>query len=312
MRLDGMGGTITVTDQIKKVFDLTEIPITLIIRKYKELFQQNSYIKEVIEVGYDDNNQILTQYKDKYDILCDIRFIVGKWYYKDKITPLTDINFSDWEVIYNRHPDHRDFICKASNDIDKYNLNQTQIVDMSLGLPYSTIDSKIYIDKIYNDTSLPKKFILINNGVDIQHESMRQTKQWDYWRNLIPLLTLPTVQVGSINDKLIENITYDLRGKTDLLQLIYLMKKSTLILCCEGGIMHLAYSIDCNNIVVLRGPSSGPINKYPNQTTIDSFTCDNCWWTTNTWYVNCPLKLDCICMKSISPERVAYTVGNLC
>lgn len=309
-RLDGMGGTITLADQAKKVFDITLELSTLIIRKYSDLFKDNPYIKDIIEVDYQDYKEVLAIYQPQFDLFCDIRFIVGKWYAKPGINIPVNIDDTKWAIIYENHPNHRNKECKRINDIDKYNLNQTQIVDMSLGLSYETIDIDIFTEHPYKK-NIPDKYIIVNNGIDIQHSNLKQTKQWPYWATLIPSLPLPVIQVGTLADTLIGNISVDLRGKTDLLQLVYLLRRATLVICTEGGIMHLAYAAKSPKVIVLRGPSGGPINKYPGHITIDSHTCNNCWWSAPNWHSQCIKKIDNICMKSITPERVLHTVYNI-
>ena len=309
MQLDGMGGTVTITDHVKKIYTIFRVPVTIIIRKYKELFYNNPYIADIIEVGYKDYKEALVTYKDSYDIFCDIRSIVGKWYTKSGIILPFEVDFSKWEVLYNMHPNHRDVACKNSNDIDLYSLNQIQLVNLSLGLFCDTIDSEVFVEKVYGE-SFPDNYILVNNGIDIQHGTIKQTKQWDGWNKLVPLLSLPIIQIGTLMDTLIENVALDLRGKTDLQQLIYVMRRATAIICCEGGIMHLAYAAKCINTFILRGPTCSSIYKYPGQVNIDSYTCSSCWWTVPNWYLECVLKLDCICMRSIIPERVAYIVST--
>ena len=83
------------------------------------------------------------------------------------------------------------------------------------------------------------------------------------------------------------------------------------MLCTEGGMMHVAYALGCENVFVMRGPTRGKLFEYPGQRFIDSYICDICWSSTGDWYINCPEKVDAACMKSISPERVAANIQEV-
>lgn len=311
LRLDGLGGTVTLADQAKKVYQLTGEPVILITRGHENLFLKNPHVKDIINVQKQDWTPCFEHYKDKFDIFCDIRFIVGKWYYNTdyRIPNLREVDWNRWEALYNLFPMLRGPEAKQKHNIDLYDLNQSQIVDMSLGLPFQTIDSFVYAFTPYKK-KLPDKFIVINNGVDTHHGKMLQTKMYPYWEELVHLLPLPVIQTGTISDTLIPNVV-DLRGKTSLLEFIGVLRKATMTICSEGGTMHLAYAAQCKNVIVIRGPSAGPINKYPGHVTIDSQVCTNCWWGTDTWFRKCALDIKNICMRSISPERVAFAAQKM-
>ena len=310
MRLDGLGGTVTLSDQAEKVYQLTGEPVTLITRGYEDLFKDNPHITNIINVGNEDWIKCFKQYLQQFDIFCDIRFIVGKWYFNKGMLPIAETNWYHWEPLYRFFPVMRSQEALALHNLNTYDLNQTQIVDMSLGLPFYTIDCGVFTDSTFKG-NLPKDFILINNGVDTQHKNMRQTKMYPHWDELVPLLPLPVVQVGTQHDVLVKGVTADLRGKTSLLEFISLLRRAKLVLCCEGGTMHLAYAAGSEKVVVMRGPSAGPINKYPGHVAVDSYVCTNCWWSTGDWHCKCALGIDNICMRSISPERVSLVVEQV-
>ena len=295
-RLDGLGGTATVTDQVKKIYDITGMPVTLVIRRYKELFLNNPYVEDVIEVGDKYFKSVTDKYSKQFDIYCDIRCVVGKWYFS---IPDISVDFTKWQVLYDRHPTHRDKYCKEANDVDLLGLNQIQIVDMSLGLPYDTMDVKLYTDyKI----DLPYRFVVVAAGADEVHKGKELTKQWYGWDTLVSLMPKRVVQVGTSYDPYISG-AYDYRGKTSIPELIYVLKKADCVICIEGGIMHLAYAVGAKTIV-LRGPTASDVYRYPNQVCIDSYPCKNCWGTEIDWFKKCPLSLNKVCMQSITPERV--------
>ena len=306
MRLDGLGGTVTLSDQAKKIYQLTGEPVILITRGYEGLFKDNPYVAEIINVGGEDWQKCLSRFVNSFDILGELRFIVGKWHFNRATLPVAETHWRRWEQLYFRFPLLRSPQVSSYHDLDTYDLNQTQILDMSLGLPFSTIECEIYAEEPVK--SLPPQYILVNNGIDTQYKGSRQTKMYPYWDQLYRLLPLPMVQVGTAFDSLIQGVECDLRGKTSLPELTYVLRNATLVLCTEGGIMHLSYAASCKSVVVMRGPSAGPINKYPGHVVVDSYICSNCWWVTSDWFCRCALGIDNVCMRSISPERVAFVV----
>ena len=306
MRLDGLGGTLTLSDQAKKIHEQTGQKVTLITRGYEVIFENNPHIKEVVNVGMRDWKECSLIMRSNYDNLAEIRFGLGKWFspngnyiINQQVYQPDFVAFTD--QLFNQFP-------KNYNQLRGYGLHHIQLTDMTLGLPYDTIDSEIFLDDERFDIS-EDDFILVNNGVDVIHRGMRQTKCWEKWDELVPLLPMKVVQVGTLNDPPIEGVI-DLRGQTNLKQLIYLIKKATSIIVTEGGIMHVAYAVKNPNVVVLGGPTQGPLFEYPGHRWVTSYVCGDCWSTTDDWYARCPKGTDAVCMRSISPQRVAEEVGG--
>lgn len=300
-RLDGLGGTVTLSNHAKKIFEMTGKKSVLIIRNYGQLFKGNPYIKTVIERGSASWDDCIAEAKTQFHTVVEIRFALAKCHQKGK--KVFDQDFSKFESMFDN------FILNF-RDLEEYGLHHVQISDMNMGLPYDTIDCEIYNYDFSLIETLPEQYVVVNNGVDAIHEGLRQTKTWDYWDRLVDLVDLPVVQVGTTHDDPILN-AIDLRGKTNMPQLCGILKSATLVLCCEGGLMHLGYAVGNPNVLVIRGPTRGKLFEYPGQKFVDSYICDNCWSMTRDWYANCPREVDAVCMKSITPERVAYNVSEV-
>jgi len=298
-RLDGLGGTLTLSDQAKKVHDMTGIKPDLIVRSYATAFRDNPHVDNIIEVGNASWGQCLEESLERYDVLGEVRFAPAMWYQKVHVF---DKKFPDSQDIYDAFPhEYRRF--------EKRGLHHVQLTDEYLGLPADQIEMEVFYTEPYLDI-LPEGFLAVSNGVDQQYKNMRQTKTWDGWNELIPMLSMPVVQVGTLHDPRIEGAV-DLRGKTALPELFDVLNRSDGVLCTEGGMMHLAYALSCENVFVMRGPTRGKLFEYPGQNFIDSYICDICWSSTGDWYVNCPQKVNAACMKSISPERVATNIQEV-
>jgi ADP-heptose:LPS heptosyltransferase len=298
-RLDGLGGTVTLSDHAKKIYELTGMKSVPIVRSYAELFSKNPYVDSVETVGYVRWDECLQEMLAKYDCLAEIRFAIGKWHQKDIIFHQ---DFSDLQGIFDKFP-------KDYRDLEQYQMHHVQLTDKILGLSYDTIDSQIYdYDKFQG---LPSKYIVINNGVDAQHRGMKQTKTWDYWNTLVELLEdIEIIQVGTKYDDLIEG-AIDLRNKTTLPQLFSIIKDSSLVICGEGGLMHLAFATNAPNTLVLRGPTTGKLFEYPGHKFIDTYVCGGCWSRTDDWYNRCSKYINKACMNTITPQRVAYQARRI-
>ena len=297
MRLDGLGGTLTLSDQAKKLHETQGEPVTLITRGYEVLFENNPHIKEIINIGMRDWKESSLVFRNNYPNFAEIRFGLGKWFSSNGNCQQ---DFSDFESLFNQFP--IDF-----NQLKKHGLHHVQLTDKTLNLPYDTIDSELFLDDERFEFEIDGDFILVNNGVDVIHRGMRQTKVWERWDELVPLLPLKVVQAGTLNDPPIEGAV-DLRGQTSLKQLVYLIKKAQSIIVTEGGIMHLSYATQNPNVIVLGGPTQGVLFEYPGHKWVTSYVCGDCWSTREDWYVRCPKDIDAICMKTISPHRVAENV----
>lgn len=298
MRLDGLGGTLTLADQAKKLHEMQGEPVTLITRGYEMLFENNPHIKEIINVGMRDWKECSMVFRNSYPDFAEIRFGLGKWFSSNHRNGIKRQDFTDFEGMFNQFP--LDF-----NQLKKYGLHHIQLTDKTLNLPYDTIDTELFLDD--ERFEIDGDFVLVNNGVDVIHKGMRQTKVWERWDELIPLLPMKVVQAGTLNDPPIEGVI-DLRGQTNLKQLVYLIKKARSVVVNEGGIMHTAYAAKQPNVIVLGGPTQGVLFAYPEHTWITSYICGDCWSTREDWYVRCPKDADAICMKTISPHRVVECV----
>jgi ADP-heptose:LPS heptosyltransferase len=298
-RLDGMGGTLTVGDQAKKIFEATGVKPDLIIRGYAELFRDNPYVNNVVEVGHVVWGECLDGMLEKYDTLAEIRFAPAKWHQKNKVW--FDQDFEPVQELFDDFPMHY-------NKLEIHGKHQVQLTDWYLGLPEDTIDMELFFANRFDD--LPEQYIVINNGVDVIHKGMRQTKVWQGWERLVSLLPIPIVQIGTPNDPYVRG-TIDLRGKCQLNQVPYIIEKAIAGVFTEGGMMHLSYAVGHPSVYILRGPTRGKLFEYPGHHMVDSYVCYNCWYSTADWYENCPEGIDAVCMKSITPERVAMRIEEV-
>jgi len=299
-RLDGMGGTITVADQAKKIYDKYGERSTVVVRGYKDLFENNPHIDEVVEVGNVAWGECLNQIVASYETVIEIRFGIPKVHqHGEKRFPDNLNGFSQYFASYPN----------GLLPLESERLHHVQLTDKLLGLPYDTIDMDIFASEVC-EIELPDRYVLFSNGVDKQHRGMKQTKCWNGWESLIELADIDYVQVGTLHDLYCSG-AIDLRGNTSLLQLTTLIKNAAAVVCGEGGMMHLAYACGNTNTLIMRGPTRGALFAYPGQKLVDSYVCEACWGTTEDWYLNCPKGVMSYCMASITPERVAMNLQGV-
>ena len=296
MLLEGLGGTITLTDHVKKVYNKYHEKPNIIIRRYSDLFKNNPYINNIISVGDIQYVTAIEKYKRIYEYFGVIKTGLGKWFGIDQ-------SFEEHQKLFDNMP-------VGTNSLEKYGLNLIQMANLTLDLSNTNIENNVYYLKEVEN--LPPKYLVFSNGVDTWHKGLHQTKCWinTYWEELITMFDIPFIQVGTNYDTYIKG-ALDLRDKTDIPELLYILKRADCIVTTEGGLMHLGAAVNPLKILVLRGPTRGNIFNYPNQINIDSPVCNYCYWDTHLWYQTCPKGINNICMKTITPQRVAINMERV-
>ena len=332
MRLDGMGGTITLLDQATKVHQATGKRVVLITRGFEPLLSHHA-VRKVRNLGGVDWLEATRCLHGSYHAFADIRLAAGKWYGKTLFR-----GTHEFDKYYEWFP-------HGMVEMEKYGKHQVQLADDSLGLPSDTIETFLEVEgEIPKD--IPLSYILVSTGTDRWHQGKYQTKTWPWWNkvewksiksgfpspikdfgdDVSPIkdvgdrspikdfgddvLGLDVIQVGSCFDPPIDG-AIDLRRKTSLLELVGLVRMAEAIVCTEGGLMHLAYSCKHPRAIVLRGPTRGKLFEYPGLHYVDAHVCSPCWSKTSGWAWECPEGIDAACMQSITHERVRYNLEAL-
>ncbi len=118
--------------------------------------------------------------------------------------------------------------------------------------------------------------------------------------------SLAIVQVGMGSNSLLEGVTIDLRGKTNLDEIMILLRKSAVHLDGEGGLVHLRHFLKGGPSVVLFGPTSPEFYGYPENVNLSSGLCPKgCEWMTIDYEKQCPRGFSgCRNSAMIDPETV--------
>ncbi len=109
------------------------------------------------------------------------------------------------------------------------------------------------------------------------------------------------IQIGAPTDPYLKGAR-DARGKYNLRQLAALFRQSRLFLGLEGGLMHLARSVDCRSVIVFGGRHLPFQCGYPcNENVVRQPVCSPCY----RWYT---CEFDRECMDQIQPPEVLEAV----
>ncbi len=174
----------------------------------------------------------------------------------------------------------------------------------------------IYSTNSSLEPEIPKEYILIHSS-SMSAPFAALVKEWNMERNMFEEFAIhfgetinqkhfPLVQIGSEKDPVLSHCI-DLRGKTNISQLISIISKAKLFIGLEGGIMHIARAFDVPQIVIYGGRTMPSETGYYRSNIINLYSdvvCSPCWNTNECGF-------DHKCMKEISPENVFNAIGTL-
>jgi hypothetical protein len=155
-------------------------------------------------------------------------------------------------------------------------------------------------------------YATIHHGADKKMASAtgQQTKTLPVatWRSVVAQLKargFVVVQLGEAHEELVPGVDHDFRGRTSLEHTAYVLKTASVHIDTEGGIVHLARSINTDSVVAF-GPTPPAFFGYPDNVNMAPPVCGNCWWTTDTWSKDCPRGLpNPECMMAHSADALA-------
>lgn len=174
---------------------------------------------------------------------------------------------------------------------------------LSTGLPVS-VDSPLLFCPDETDAAFPEQNGLVDGGYVTVHDGFdegfgkamglsRCTKQLPIgkWQAIIASLRREgwrVVQVGAANEPPLPGVDLDLRGKTSLSQLGFVLKGAAVHLDTEGGIVHVARAVHKRSIVFF-GPTSVTFWGYPQNVNLCSEEYADHWWINSDWMARSPV-----------------------
>lgn len=165
--------------------------------------------------------------------------------------------------------------------------------------------------------NLPEKFITFNTGynrMNLNDPNFLCLKEWplEYWEELISLIDIPCIQIGSgPTCKIAKNSYMNLVNKFTIKQSAEIMRKALFHIDIEGGLSVLNQHLGKKS-VVLFGPTAIQNQGRSFNLNISSNTCEPCYeWGikrkslyTNKNVVRC----NAHCMTDLKPEYVVEQI----
>ena len=162
--------------------------------------------------------------------------------------------------------------------------------------------------------ALPDRYVTIRDGSNPGDLALarslgvqRTTKQLPTakWAEIIGVLRklgLAVVQVGDNSDPPAVDVDIDLRGRTRLSELCFVMKGAVTHIDTEGGLAHFARAVNVPAVVCF-GTTSATFFGYPSNLNLVSAACGRCWYSNATWIAHCPRGTEGpVCTASIDVE----------
>ena len=170
------------------------------------------------------------------------------------------------------------------------------------------IDADPNFESILKNNGLSeKKYITFQRGIAGAGE---YTRLWplENYEEIVKRIKLDypeykLVQLGRMDNKKIEGMDLDLRGKTNFEELKNLLKKAALHIDGDCGMVHFRHSLQGGPSLVFFGPTSPDFIGYPENVNLRGEGCPNfCEWINNSWQDKCLAGFDSLpCMAS--PEK---------
>ncbi len=161
--------------------------------------------------------------------------------------------------------------------------------------------------------SAATSFITVHDGFDTSQPVSpgAATKCWPihHWAAFVAQFKaafpeMAVVQLGSCKSRPIPGVEANLLGRTTLDQAAWLLKRATLHVDTDSGLVHLAKLVH-TPAIALFGPTDAAFYGYADNLNIASESCGKCWWSTPDWLARCPRGLkQPECMDSIAPATV--------
>jgi len=247
-----------------------------------------------------DWRRLFKKIKNDYDIIYEFRPYPYIWHNDD---PSLNKKFD--AELYNNWQKSTGYILNNWNkQTFLYYAQQTELnlteQDMQIPLVHKVDLSGFLRDK-YN---LGEKYLTISSGCD---QNVGLLKLWPNkkWAELISKLKAEGYTVIQLGDK-IDPVLDGARKVCcrNLIDLMYVLKRSQFHIGNEGGPIHLAHAVGTKSIALF-GPTNPTLYGYPDNINIYNQKCPSCWWLVQGWSQNCKKGYkSCINLDEISVNQV--------
>jgi ADP-heptose:LPS heptosyltransferase len=162
--------------------------------------------------------------------------------------------------------------------------------------------------------NLPSSYLVVSNFAESLSARMNLWTKClppDKMQETLARLTelgITTVLIGTANDPGDYEVSYDLRGKTNMFEAAAIVQKASLVMGPEGGLVNLARAMGKRSVVFF-GSTPPSLFAFKGNINIEPSECGGCWWTISSYLGQCPLLLKVpMCTNSIQPQRLVEAV----
>jgi hypothetical protein len=338
----GLGDILKTVVFMPEISNFFQCEITLITDQKAALAlkENNGYIKNVIIAEgnpYDYAEDIL-QHANIFDAIMLFRY---NFYYIIKEN--SRIKNKDFDTFVKKNENIISLYRKYSFDNsvwpsmnnalarqmirDQNDIIETAKKSLGINIPDNKKFSIPFFIKPNKATSLKhyfeRKYITIHHGFDLRNLPNKEIIT-DYtstkniskikWKEIVKNLKdtgFYIIQLGVEEEEEIEGVDLCLNGLTTLDETALLLKYSSCHIDTEGGLVHLNRAVHGKSVVMF-GPTPVEIFGYTQNSNIEPRGCKGCFWTTDSWLVECPLKTSGPeCMESHDPFKIANEVKKI-
>jgi len=202
------------------------------------------------------------------------------------------------------------------------NVHYLDLFGMVTGLPVSA-NSPIEFNpepaalKAVKAFGLPRRYVTVRDGANpgdtafVRDQGVTRTnkqlspEKWNAILSWVKAQKIGIVQVGDAEDSAMPHVDRDLRGRTTLSELYFVMKGALTHIDTEGGLAHFARAVEKPSVIFFPTTSAAFFG-YPQNLNISSAACGRCWYANDTWLAKCPRGTsgpECVTTMDIEPLK---------
>jgi ADP-heptose:LPS heptosyltransferase len=320
----GIGDALYLTTVIREtslLFPSANIFVLHENRRAADVFRFNPYVTDTICLEGDKLRSFVRACHeiDIFDLVLDVRYAVTY-----SLPPLSRIPLefvrtasyrsAEWQKYVRYRWPHLNNM--FAQEVVRRGMSKLDLVGWTSMLPISGASELDFFIEFTNHNEYRelsgRPYITIHHGADPRMSGLSglQTKNLPIriWAEIVPKLAkagFAVAQIGETNEELVPGVDFDLRGRTSLDRTAYILKSASAHLDTEGGLVHLARTVNTPSVVAF-GPTPVGFFGYSQNVNIPPLVCGSCWWTTDQWSVECPRMLpEPECMSMHSPKVLA-------
>jgi ADP-heptose:LPS heptosyltransferase len=323
-----------IIEAIKRKYPRSDLYVFVYRGMHPEVFRNNPDVAGVFQVTPDTIHHSWAKLMNRLlargllDVWYENKYQMKAHYGRRGRVPLaerdaTDAAFRALDVNFNQFPLANNLVSTIAR---RRGMDMLQLSARSAALKLP--DPQLFVFPADGDLAiLPVleelgDYITVHHGCDTNHytrklASGQQTKNWqpERWEAVIAHLTrttsLKVVQLGTKDERPLQGAIHYFQGRTNVREAALLLKHARFHMDSEGGLVHLARAVHTPSLVLF-GPTPTDFFGYSQNVNYKAGNCHDCWWSTRTWFAECPRGTDPPeCMNEIGVGDVIRQVEAL-